>query len=908
MRKLIALFTFIMNVLLLSGVSQGAYNPLHSFGTDGEGAWPSAGLVYTNGSLYGMTPYGGVSNCGTFFSVDTNSGSAVVLYRFSEETGRIPLGGLRHYDGRFYGMTSRGGTNDLGVLFSIEEDGTDYMLEHTFGEHDGSNGSFPWGGLTEYNGLLYGMTYRGGVSNMGVVFSFNPVNQAFSNLHSFVGGTGDGKYPQGNLTVVDGRLYGMTPQGGSEGCGIVFGIDPDGSNFETLWEFTGLWDGCNPSGSLLADGDLLYGMSRPGNGNAGTVWSVNRLTGHFSLLRSFTGEADDGADPYGSLIKQGSGLYGMTRFGGTNSQGIIFRLGGAYDILHHFANGGEPYGDLLAVGDKLYGMAFNEGAHFQGSVFELGMPMDSDPEAWCAMTWIEDDEMGTTLLGDSNQRIAYVQHNSNAVPDAAYIGYGLTQDEDDDTWTWLPMTQRPGFYGDDNNLEYTGTLGQATATGTYYVAAKFVKGIHVYYTKASFNDWGNWDTPLYGGQTWTVDPLAAPTALSGSYATDSNTVMLSCTGDGTHWVNVFRKQGEAPVMVPPVEGTAYTPGVDYPDQGLCVYAGAAGSFVDTNVTSNTTYRYAFYTENWSFYSAAALKNVVTDEYDPNGDDNEDGIPNWWELQYFGSTTGVVAGVDSDGDGMLDTQEYVAATDPTNGVDCLAMASAFTPGVGGTEYGANMLVNSGFESGTGSWTFEGNSKVEAWASRTGNNGAILSGQWVSNTNYATIRQQVAATPGQEYRAGGYFKRESQWTLPTALKLVFLDASQSQLAATTNSLTALSAGTWHEVLISATAPAGAAYAQVIAEATEIENWDSDGTFFVDDMMLQTVTTQDGDTFSLTWTMKTNRIYWVDYSASLVPIDWVSLATNLSVASEQPYTVIDTNVQQIETRKYRVGVRIP
>ncbi|MDD2237209.1 MAG: hypothetical protein PHG65_08405, partial [Kiritimatiellae bacterium] len=744
-------------LLLCTAPAYGDYSIVHSFGVSADdGQWPSSKLIAQDSLLYGMTPYGGVSNCGSFFSVNTNSGALSVLYRFSEESGRIPLGALCFYNNRFYGMTSRGGSNDLGVIFSLQTNGTDYAIEHTFAEGDAANGAFPWGGLVENGGLLYGMTYRGGVSNFGTIMRFNPTTKAYTNLHSFAGGVGDGKYPQGDLVFVSGRLYGMTPQGGAHGCGVIFGIDSDGTDFETLYEFTGQWDGSNPSGSLLSDGDLLYGMSRPGSGNAGTLWSVNHLTSCFSLLRTFTGAVDDGADPYGTLIKHGDSLYGMTRFGGANSQGVIFRIGGSYTNLHHFANGGEPYGDLLVVGGELYGMAFNEGANFAGSAFKMDLPTDDGAEAWCAMTYIENEGMGTTLLGDINQRIAYVQHNSNAVPDAAYIGYGLTQDEDDDTWTWQAMGQRPGFYGDDNNLEYTGTLGQATATGTYYVAAKFVKGIHVYYTKASFNDWGNWDTPLYGGQTWTVSPLSAPTAVAGSYATSSNTVMLSCTGDGAHWVNVFRKEGEAPVMVAPVEGTPYSAGTDYPDQGRCVYAGEAGAFVDTNVVSNTTYRYVFYTENWSYYSAGTIKDVLTDDYDPNGDDSGNGVPNWWELQYFGTTTGVVAGVDSDGDGMLDSQEYVAGTDPLDEEDALVMASVFTAGTGGTEYGVNLLTNPGFESGTGSWTFEGNAKVETWASRTDSNGAILSGQWVSGGvhDFATIKQQVAATPGQEYRAVGH----------------------------------------------------------------------------------------------------------------------------------------------------------
>ena len=297
--------------LMLLGLAPayGAYTTLHSFASSAsDGQWPSSELVSQGGLLYGMTPYGGVSNCGTFFNVNTNGGAVSILYRFEEPTGRIPLGGLCYYNNRFYGMTSRGGSNDFGVIFSIQTNGSGYAVEHTFNDGNSANGSFPWGGLLESGGLLYGMTYRGGVSNQGTIFSFHPSTKVYANLHSFVGDVGDGKYPQGDLVLVSGRLYGMTPQGGEHGCGVVFGMNMDGTGFDTLYEFTGQWDGCNPSGSLLADGELLYGMSRPGNGNAGTVWSVNPTTGHFTLLRSFTGAADDGADPVGSLIKHEGSL------------------------------------------------------------------------------------------------------------------------------------------------------------------------------------------------------------------------------------------------------------------------------------------------------------------------------------------------------------------------------------------------------------------------------------------------------------------------------------------------------------------------------------------------------------------------------------------------------------------------
>jgi len=41
----------------------------------------------------------------------------------------------------------------------------------------------------------------------------------------------------------------------------------------------------------------------------------------------------------------------------------------------------------------------------------------------------------------------------------------------------------------------------------------------------------------------------------------------------------------------------------------------------------------------------------------------DGIPNSWWTQHFGTTSGVSASADSDGDGFTNTQEFALGTDP-----------------------------------------------------------------------------------------------------------------------------------------------------------------------------------------------------------------------------------------------------
>ncbi|HPC18963.1 MAG TPA: hypothetical protein PL039_02050 [Kiritimatiellia bacterium] len=61
----------------------------------------------------------------------------------------------------------------------------------------------------------------------------------------------------------------------------------------------------------------------------------------------------------------------------------------------------------------------------------------------------------------------------------------------------------------------------------------------------------------------------------------------------------------------PTGGTTYTPGTSYIGGDLVVYRGSATSFEDTGLSSGTTYYYALYSENWSYYSAAATTSKIT---------------------------------------------------------------------------------------------------------------------------------------------------------------------------------------------------------------------------------------------------------------------------------------------------------
>ena len=95
------------------------------------------------------------------------------------------------------------------------------------------------------------------------------------------------------------------------------------AQYTKLFDFAGTANGSNPNGSLVSDGTFLYGMTlNGGTYNLGTIFKIKTDGTGYSKLLDFNGV--NGKRPYGSLIYDGTFLYGMTREGGTH--GNAFRI------------------------------------------------------------------------------------------------------------------------------------------------------------------------------------------------------------------------------------------------------------------------------------------------------------------------------------------------------------------------------------------------------------------------------------------------------------------------------------------------------------------------------------------------------------------------------------------------------
>jgi len=162
---------------------------LHSFTGGSDGATPWAGLTLSGNTLYGTTYYGGASSNGTVFAINTDGTGYTILHSFTAHDasninidGAYPNAGLILLDNTLYGTASQGGGSGYGNVFGINTDGTGFTNLHSFAYIDGSD---PVAGLTLSGHTLYGTATYGGSWGNGTVFAINTDSTGFTVLHSF---------------------------------------------------------------------------------------------------------------------------------------------------------------------------------------------------------------------------------------------------------------------------------------------------------------------------------------------------------------------------------------------------------------------------------------------------------------------------------------------------------------------------------------------------------------------------------------------------------------------------------------------------------------------------------------------------------------------------------------------------
>jgi uncharacterized repeat protein (TIGR03803 family) len=257
-------------------------------------------------------------------------------------------------NGALYGSTVGGGSHDRGTVFKLKPDGSGYTILKDFIGGDGIN---PEAALvTDSNGVLYGTAAGGQGTDRGTVFKLNADGGGYTVLHNFTGTDGDGDTPRAALVLdSDGVLYGTTEDGGTGGSGTVFRLQPDGSGYTVLKNFAFYsFDDKGPRTDLVFGSDgALYGTTLYGGGlNAGTLFKLNPDGSGYEELTNFTFSLASQEMPGATLVSGAGGVfYGTTFHGGSHNAGTVFRLnpdGSGYTELYSFTGtGGDGWRERL---------------------------------------------------------------------------------------------------------------------------------------------------------------------------------------------------------------------------------------------------------------------------------------------------------------------------------------------------------------------------------------------------------------------------------------------------------------------------------------------------------------------------------------------------------------------------------
>lgn len=317
------------------------------------------------------------------------------FFKESNKPGKVGSGLIEGSDGFLYGTTRHGGTNlvdvagparGVGTLYRIRKDGTEFTILHHFGGDNSSSYSSIWTEPIEASdGLLYGVTYAGGVAGVGYIYKIHRDGSGFAILHHFQDGSVSGDAARSTAPLVegpDGMLYGVTQYGGVKpswtdwGQGTAFRIAKDGSNYQVLHSFGATPQSpTQPTGLSLGRDGRLYGTTaRGGDLGAGTLFRMNLDGGDLVVLAELGNWSSRPDFLPGNPLHASDGLlYGMSQ-----SSGHIYKLqpsDGEFSLLTPIlssGSGGEPRPALIETrGGYLATPVISHGAHNAGSVVAL---------------------------------------------------------------------------------------------------------------------------------------------------------------------------------------------------------------------------------------------------------------------------------------------------------------------------------------------------------------------------------------------------------------------------------------------------------------------------------------------------------------------------------------------------------
>lgn len=254
----------------------GQYKIISSFPTTDGSSVASAPALASDGSYYGVTPYGGHNNVGTLYR-QVPGGKQTILHSFTLDEG-VPWNVVLGTDGSIYGASQQRAfkVSPAGVYSQLANFRFDGPISA------GGDGSFYF----FEQSIAHKMDKSGAISQVASIPS--SVN-----------------YISGTITLgSNGNLYGVCRTGGDFGHGAIVKAAPGGA-FVTAYSFKGEQDGALPYDKLVAGPDgNLYGVTYSDITTNGTVFRYKIGTNTIQSLHTYT---NAGGTPLGPVVVKADG-------------------------------------------------------------------------------------------------------------------------------------------------------------------------------------------------------------------------------------------------------------------------------------------------------------------------------------------------------------------------------------------------------------------------------------------------------------------------------------------------------------------------------------------------------------------------------------------------------------------------
>lgn len=328
--------------------------------------------------LVGGSPQSNQSSNGFLFSTDSSGNSFQVKYDFPVTVfGANPANvEMALYNGKLYGTTSRGGTSDYGTIFEYDPATNTYTKKFDFGPNPSVTGGAPKGSLLLYNNKFYGLCADYAALGAGCIFEWDPATNVYTKKFDFNGTVGAN--PQNSLRLYNGKMYGTTVGGGGTGIGVVFEWDPVTNVCNKLLEMNGT-NGWGFYNNVTIYNGKIYCTSQQGAAiGYGALYVIDPSLpygANTTIIKQFDG-ASGVSGNNNEMIVYNNKLYGCLNTGGAYSGGTLFEVDPATNTFtklvdfNYTSSGANPQGKLVQNGATFLGLCSSGGVNGTGAVYE----------------------------------------------------------------------------------------------------------------------------------------------------------------------------------------------------------------------------------------------------------------------------------------------------------------------------------------------------------------------------------------------------------------------------------------------------------------------------------------------------------------------------------------------------------